>query len=646
MRSITKSFTTIRPIVWSLLAFIVSLLVYVSTLLPGPLGGDAGEFQYVGPLFTLAHATGYPLQVMLGWLWSKVVPIGTVAYRMNLLSAVLAALAVASTVYLLTRLGLNRVVAVITGFILAFGAAFWLEATGAEKYTFNVLFVTTLTGLALVWATKRDEPASDSRLYALSLVYGLSLLHHRSMLLFGPPLGLLVIFCLRSDLWRKPRQTLTALLLVFVPPLLVYPIMLPMLRERAELTVMIGRPDSLQEWLLWMLDRGYVDELFVSEGIGERLRVFIDILLTEYTVIPVLFAIVGVSSLMVGQPVLAAFLLLSFALQAGLSANYRAWDYPAKYNLPSFVVLLYAAAYGFEAAWAALRQRLAPRWHGWAGGFATSLLLLLPLYQVVTILPARRLAVSYGQPLDAFRQEIRTDGMGRRLASGMETLPPGSVLIGDWEQVTVFWYMQQIEGLRPDIEIVYPIERLSEFADDQRPVAIARYLSVDKRWHPTSSGPLIYLQRVPSSDIPAQMSSLGLTLYTQEGDPQFELVGHMSFEASYETGQHYPVTLVWRSLNEMDADYSMSLRILDESRNQVWARDSNAPVIGTYPTSRWESGEVVLDYHELGIAPDFPPGRYSWIIVVYVQKEDGTFENLVDSNGNAEIVAGVFDVLE
>ncbi|NIO71864.1 MAG: DUF2723 domain-containing protein, partial [Anaerolineae bacterium] len=42
----------------------------------------------------IAHPTGYPLYTMLGWLWSHVLPLGDVAYRMNLFSALWAAVAV------------------------------------------------------------------------------------------------------------------------------------------------------------------------------------------------------------------------------------------------------------------------------------------------------------------------------------------------------------------------------------------------------------------------------------------------------------------------------------------------------------------------------------------------------------------------
>jgi hypothetical protein len=71
-----------------------SFVLYLITLAPTVLFADGGEFQFVPYILGIAHPTGYPLYLLLGWAWSHVLPIGDVAYRMNLFSALWAALAV------------------------------------------------------------------------------------------------------------------------------------------------------------------------------------------------------------------------------------------------------------------------------------------------------------------------------------------------------------------------------------------------------------------------------------------------------------------------------------------------------------------------------------------------------------------------
>ena len=45
-------------------------LVYWRMAAPGVLAGDSGELQAAAWLAGLSHPTGYPLYLILGWLWS------------------------------------------------------------------------------------------------------------------------------------------------------------------------------------------------------------------------------------------------------------------------------------------------------------------------------------------------------------------------------------------------------------------------------------------------------------------------------------------------------------------------------------------------------------------------------------------------
>src|SRR5262245_45366294 len=103
--------------------------LYLATLLPGLGIGDTAEFQRVVALLTLAHPTGYPLYSLLGWLWVQLPLGGTPAWRMNLFSALGAALAI-GVLYLVARaLGQRRAVAAAVALALATSLTFWSQAT-------------------------------------------------------------------------------------------------------------------------------------------------------------------------------------------------------------------------------------------------------------------------------------------------------------------------------------------------------------------------------------------------------------------------------------------------------------------------------------------------------------------------------------
>src|ERR1051326_484236 len=82
-----------RRLVWLTCLAIIGLAaaVYVRTMARVVVFGDSGELITAAYLGSIAHPTGYPLYSMLGYGFTHVVPFGSVAFRMNLLSGLIAA---------------------------------------------------------------------------------------------------------------------------------------------------------------------------------------------------------------------------------------------------------------------------------------------------------------------------------------------------------------------------------------------------------------------------------------------------------------------------------------------------------------------------------------------------------------------------
>ena len=136
-----------------------SFVLYLTTLAPTVLFADGGEFQFVPWLPGIAHPTGYPLYTLLGWMWTHAFPVGEVAWRMNLLSAIFAAAAVGLT-YGVSRQLLEaslpdppRSAQILTAALAAAAFAltptFWSQAIMAEVYSLQALFVAVMLWLAL-----------------------------------------------------------------------------------------------------------------------------------------------------------------------------------------------------------------------------------------------------------------------------------------------------------------------------------------------------------------------------------------------------------------------------------------------------------------------------------------------------------------
>jgi hypothetical protein len=226
--------------------------------------------------------------------------------------------------------------------------------------------------------------------------------------------------------------------------------------------------------------------------------------------------------------------------------------------------------------------------------------------------------------------------MGDRVGRAIAGVAPDAVIVGDWEQATPLWYFQQVEGLRPDVAIVYPVDRLAEAATSGRPLYLARNdPAAASRWHPSSRGPLIALHPEPVMTPPPDLMPLGI----QMGD-DFRLAGVTYGETALYPAMVAPLTLHWQALRAPSHDYSVSLRLFDEAGQELFKVDSQHPVLGTYPTSLWTAGEFVSDYYEIQLPADLPPGAYRWGVILYRALPEGGWENLQVAGTGSEMAEG------
>jgi len=180
-----------------------SFLVYSLTLTPSLsyLSPDGSELATVPYVLGLAHSPGYPLYTWLGFLFSRFLPFGDVAHRVNLMSAVMGALGVGG-LYLITiqvmpdpLSALKRAAAALGALLFAFSPDFWSQSVIAEVYAPNIGML-ALTLLALL-AWSRNSKAIIYLLFAL--LFGLSLGAHLSNLGFAPAFGLFTLLVVFSD---------------------------------------------------------------------------------------------------------------------------------------------------------------------------------------------------------------------------------------------------------------------------------------------------------------------------------------------------------------------------------------------------------------------------------------------------------------
>ena len=226
-------------------------ILYLGTLAPTvlPYGTpdtlDSPMLQAEVSVLGVGHPTGYPTYLMLTHLFTYL-PFGDPAYRVNLASAVYAALAVLVVYLVGLRLG-GRAAAAASG-ALAFGlsGAFWSQAVIAEVYTFEALLVALVILFALLWRDRRD----DRYLLITASLVGLSLTHHLTSVLLVPA-ALAFVFLTDGRVFSRTGLLLKSLglFLLGVLPLVYLPI-------RALMHAPLNEADPSTPWRFLLLVTG------------------------------------------------------------------------------------------------------------------------------------------------------------------------------------------------------------------------------------------------------------------------------------------------------------------------------------------------------------------------------------------------------
>lgn len=579
--------------------------VYLLTMSPAVGAADAFEFQVVAPQLGIAHPTGYPLYLLLGKLFS-LLPFGTMAWRINLASAVYAVLAAAVVFRLNWRL-LRRPPAALAGaVILGLLPVYWNQAIIAEVYTLHAVVVASALLLMLrlidrrratTGENARDGGVGDAReiardrktMVALAFLLGLGLTNHLTTVFLLPPAALAVLFNLWPSISRKwptvsRRRSLVPLflqlLIAFLLPLLLYAY-LP-LRWAA----INGEPMGMSRFVDWVAGGRFQDALQWGAWLRDPTRrqivarLFVDAWGWSY----LLLAAVGAVWLLARRPWAGLVLLVAAAGFSFYALNYYVPDLSV-FLIPAHVVVAIWVAAGL----AALLDLVAASRDNALSKVVTAL--LFPIAMLPAILGA-------GEHWAIVDQSAR-DG-GETWAGGVLSLPleRRAAVLADSEKIAPLYYLQQTARLRPDLDImVLPDEAAYRAELDARLAAggavyLARYLpGLEGVYHLRSAGPLVEVSREPLVDLPPDAIESDL-----EVGP-LRLLGYR-VEPLSDVDSDVAITIYWTLDRPIDAG--------ERTPTLYWRWGGGDPVVNglhpvndTYPVNAWRPDEVVVDYHRL-----------------------------------------------
>ena len=396
---------------------------------------DDGLFIMSSYFLGIDHPPGYPLLTLLGKLFT-LLPVGSIALRVHLLSAFFGALTCVA-LWLVVRALVADAVSAYTGAVLyGLSATFWSQAIIAETYTLNTFFFFCLFYLALVFLATKNLRV----LYVFAGVFGLSLANHWPLMLLSTPCLVLLLLPARREVLRaSPRM----LAIAFVACVLPYLWMV--VRSRMDPEISFYGPISDFESLLFFVSRQGFRHVDVSQSadIADKLD-YQGFLLMEmvrqYT--PVGAALAGFGlirqwrrfSLAIASALLAGWLGSSLVLGAMLGFDYEPLMKAAIRRYPLI-------PYGILAVWLVLAlDALTSRVRRGAAAVRVGTFAALA---AVVFLSHRDVNVR------------RDDTWARDYATAvLESLDKGAVLFvhGDDDSFPI-GYMNRVEGFRPDVTL-------------------------------------------------------------------------------------------------------------------------------------------------------------------------------------------------
>lgn len=597
---------------------VLAFFFYRFTAATDILPGDPGEFQFTLPLAGVSHPTGYPLYHILGWYWERFFSTNP-AQGANYFSALWGGVAV-SLFYLLCYKVLQGIgerprwrgatvwLATLTTLLFAMNPTFRSQAVIAEVYTLHAALVAAL----LLASVVHGEGGSGGMAWLPALVLGLGLTHHLTIVLMLPAVLLYLA-------WTQP-ESLTPGKLLRTLPFLLLPLLLylyiplrapasPWLTLRLTTTRALSLfDDSVLGNLRFMLGTGFASALHTPGEALRQIPASLALFVQHFSWPGILLILLGITALILeGRLEMLALTGIGFLVLVVFNLFYGIGDIYTFYIPPYLIATVWLGAgmaYGVELLTRMVGVRLRLLYLLAAAG-----ILAVPYFQIMQtdILAAPRLAIATRERWQALLTRAG--------------LPENAILVSnDRDEMTPFYYMQQIEGLAPQMTGLFPlISPDPAWADLNTTLATAL----------ATGRPVYTIKPMPGLE----------TLYLLEPDAEgtVRVLGpqpapNPSFEQPYgdhlrwlgiewrgdtSPGGQITVTLYWRVTQSPPRIWHSFLQIYNAQGEKVKQANDHRPGGDYVPSPLWRAGDVVVDHFVLTLPEELPPGDYTLVAGFY-----------------------------
>jgi hypothetical protein len=190
----------------------------------------------------------------------------------------------------------------------------------------------------------------------------------------------------------------------------------------------------------------------------------------------------------------------------------------------------------------------------------------------------------------------------------------GAGLLAHWGDLTSFWYLQHVEGLRPDLYGLYPPTEMviADWLAAGHDLYIAGPLQdqtadLEAHYQLLPWGRLVRLAPL-EVDPEALLPDLAVVAGEVQFGGRIRLL-KAGFDAQSPSGGILAVSLAWQTADNLPGDTHVSLRLVAEDGTRA-AQTDQALLSGWLPADTLTPGQVLLSWHRFKLPAGTLPGNY------------------------------------
>lgn len=209
--------------------FLITFVIYFDTMAPTVSYWDCGEFIAVSHTLGVPHPPGSPFFLLLGRIFSMIPFNEDIAFRVNIISPIVSALAVMLLYLTIVKIvthwrgkveNLTDVLIVFGGasvgaLTFAFTDSHWFNAVEAEVYAFSTFFTAIVVWLILLWNEKANQSGHERYILIIAYMIGLATGLHLLNLLAIPFVTLIIYFRKYKLEWQSFSITVIITAIIF-----------------------------------------------------------------------------------------------------------------------------------------------------------------------------------------------------------------------------------------------------------------------------------------------------------------------------------------------------------------------------------------------------------------------------------------------